>query len=365
VNTAINLGSCALLAFVVTVLAILALRPVAFSIDLVDRPGGRKTHHGVVPLVGGLAIFMGLVAALAFVFPPAPETLPLMGVFALMVVTGMLDDRFSLSPWMRLVVQSIAGLVLVGTTGAVVRTLGDPFGLGPLTLGMGAGVAFTLVAITAAVNSFNMMDGMDGLAAVVAVTSLAGLTGLSLMAGHSGVEVSVAAVLGAATLGFMVFNCPVQANRGVRCFMGDAGSMLIGVAVAWICVRVSQMPLHGVQHPMAVLWMVALPFYELLWTVIRRARKGHSPLHADAGHFHHLLTQGGLSVRAAFLAFLLLDVLLVGAGLLLTALQTPDWLMLVLLLLVGTVVVRTMHFADRIVRWLPTTARGDGKTSEA
>jgi UDP-GlcNAc:undecaprenyl-phosphate GlcNAc-1-phosphate transferase len=139
--------------------------------------------------------------------------------------------------------------------------------------------------------------------------------------------------------------------------MGDAGSTLIGVAIAWLCARISQMPLHGAAHPVTVLWMVALPTYELFWSVIRRARRGQSPLRADAGHFHHMLTQSGLNVRAAFLMFLVLDALLVAVGFLLNALQVPDWVSLALLVVGGAVVVRTMYGVHRFVALLPESAR--------
>jgi UDP-GlcNAc:undecaprenyl-phosphate GlcNAc-1-phosphate transferase len=190
------------------------------------------------------------------------------------------------------------------------------------------------------------------------VISLSGLAGLAALAGNAGgVEFALCAVLGAATLGFLVFNVPIAANRTMRCFMGDAGSTLIGVAIAWLCVRISQMPLHGMPHPVTVLWMVALPTYELFWTVIRRALRRQSPLHADTGHFHHMLTCSGLNVRAAFLMFLLLDALLVGMGFLLNALEVPDWASLLLLAVGGFVVVRTMYGVHNMMHWLPAAAR--------
>jgi UDP-GlcNAc:undecaprenyl-phosphate/decaprenyl-phosphate GlcNAc-1-phosphate transferase len=354
----VNVPSCAAVAFVITLLAIVVLRPVAYSLQLVDRPGGRKTHEGVVPLVGGLAMFIGLVAALGFVNPSPPEVAPLLGVFALMVLMGMVDDRFSISHWMRLGVHLVAGVVLVANTGAIVHTMGDPFGTGMIWLTAAGGLVFTLAMIAAAVNSFNMLDGMDGLAGIVSLISLGGLAGIAALAGHGrGVEVTVCAVLGASTIAFLVFNVPVSANRHIRCFMGDAGSTLTGVAIAWLCVRISQMPLRGAAHPVTVLWMVALPVYELFWTVIRRALRGQSPMRADAGHFHHVLTQSGLNVRAAFLLFLLLDAALVGVGFLLNALAVPDWVSLALLAVGGVLVVRAMHGVYRIVAWLPEAAR--------
>jgi UDP-GlcNAc:undecaprenyl-phosphate GlcNAc-1-phosphate transferase len=326
---------------------------------LLDRPGGRKTHQGAVPLVGGLAMFLGLAVSIGLAIPIRPAAGPLLAVSGLMVVVGLLDDRFEVSHRMRLVTHLVAGAVLIGSTHVVVRTLGDPFGLGAISLPIWAAIAFTMAMITAAVNSFNMLDGMDGLAGVNALVSLAGLGWMAHRAGQVGVEVvSLCLLLGACVLGFMVFNAPILANRRVRCFMGDAGSTFIGVAIAWLCASISQMPLDdGLAHPTYVLWMVALPLFELWWTFIRRTTAGHSPFHADAGHFHHLIIQAGLKVRTAFGVFLLLDVLLVGIGLTMAAWRIPDSVAFAGLLLAGAVVVRSMYQAHHLARWWPILRR--------
>src|ERR1700679_3105681 len=92
--------SAALAAFAITMMAILTLRPVAVAINLVDRPGGRKTHHGKVPVVGGLAMFLGVIFGIGLVESTRPLTGPLISAFALVVTVGMVDDRFSVSPWL-------------------------------------------------------------------------------------------------------------------------------------------------------------------------------------------------------------------------------------------------------------------------
>ena len=354
-----------MVAFITTLLAILALRPVAISIDLVDRPGGRKTHHGNVPLVGGLGIFLGVVVAVGLSEPLWHEAGPLLAVYGLMVVTGMLDDRYGLSHWMRLAVHIVAGTTLIITTGVLVRYLGNPFGLGEITLSYSVAVLFTIAMITAAVNSFNMLDGMDGLAGLNSLVSLGGLGWLAWKSGQGDTELAVCALLGSAILAFMVFNAPLLANRRLRCFMGDAGSTLIGVAIAWLCASISQMPLGGKPHPTYVLWMVALPLFELWWTFLRRVGRGHSPFHADAGHFHHMLINAGLSVRAAFVAFLLLDLLLVATAIAMATFQVPGWVAFASLVVAGVLVVRSFYVVHHVVRWLPMSRRTLQKLSGA
>lgn len=353
-----NILAVAAIGFIVALLAVVALRPLAKTIDLVDRPGGHKTDHGNVPLVGGLAMFLGLVAGLGFITPAVPAGASLVGVSAVLVAIGLLDDRFALSHWMRLFVHMVAAIALIAGTGALVRQLGNPIGTGDVTLhGVGVSV-FTVLLIAAAINAFNMLDGMDGLAGVTALNAFAGLALVGWLHGYHGQELAICTVAGAAVCGFLVFNVPARYVGSMRCFMGDAGSTLLGAVVVWLGIRTSQIPSAGAVHPVTVLWIVALPLFELFWTVIRRVSRGRSPMKADREHFHHLLVGGGFSVRAAFMAFAIINVLLTACGVGLDLLGVPDVVSLVLLVLTGTGLVRLMYRAHALVRWLPALSRG-------
>ncbi len=353
-----NLLAVAAIGLFVTVVAILALRPLAKTIDLIDRPGGHKTDHGNVPVVGGLAMFIGLVAGLGFVQPAISAGVSLLGAAAVLVTIGLLDDRFALSHWTRLFVHFAAAIVLVAGTGALVRHIGDPFAMGETVLhGLGAYV-FTLLLITAAINAFNMLDGMDGLAGITALSSFAGLALVGSLNGIHGRELAVCAVAGATVSGFLVFNVPMRYVGAMRCFMGDAGSTLLGAVVVWLGIRFSQESPAGSIHPVTVLWIVGLPLFELFWTVIRRVSRGRSPMQADREHFHHLLIAAGFSVRAAFSTFALINVLFVATGVLLDMLGVPDSVSLAVLILTGATMVRFMYRAHRVLRWLPTFSRG-------
>jgi UDP-GlcNAc:undecaprenyl-phosphate/decaprenyl-phosphate GlcNAc-1-phosphate transferase len=341
--------------FVITVLAILTLRPLAVSLELVDRPGGRKTHHGVVPLVGGLAMFLGIVVALGLLDLPARTGGPLIAALGLLVVIGLLDDRFGLSPWLRLLVHVTAAAALVLLTQTFVRSMGNVLGTGPIALSGWVSTAFSVLVITAAVNAFNMLDGMDGLAGITALNSLLALGWLGQVTGL-GVERAICAVMCASVAGFLLFNLPSPLNRRLRCFMGDAGSTLLGVAIGWLCIRVGQAPTATGIHTVTVLWAVALPLFELLWTTIRRLSRGQSPLHADALHFHHLVMRAGFGVRGAFGLFAVLNALLAGIGIGLRRLDAPDWLSFTLLLVVGALLIRGINNADLMARLLMRTA---------
>jgi UDP-GlcNAc:undecaprenyl-phosphate GlcNAc-1-phosphate transferase len=355
--------SAALAAFAVTMMAILTLRPVAVAINLVDRPGGRKTHHGKVPIVGGLAMCLGFVFGIGLVEAARPLTGTLISSFALVVTVGMVDDRFSVSPWLRLPLQAAAAVLVTVGTGTEVSSIGDAFGVGPITFHGVLGQCLTVLFVMTAINAFNMLDGMDGLAGTVAFVSLLALGWSALHSGQHDLA-AVCAVMGAATAAFLLFNLPTRRNRRVRCFMGDAGSTLLGVSLAWVCMRASQSAggsgpaaAGSGLSPVNTLWIVGLPVFEFFWTIIRRSIRGHSPLRADAEHFHHLLLKAGFGVQGAFMMFLVLTLGLAAIGLTLDAMHVPDYVSLLLLLAAGVVIVRSMYWARYLLRFFPARAR--------
>jgi len=355
--------SAALAAFAVTMMAILTLRPVAVAINLVDRPGGRKTHHGKVPIVGGLAMFLGVIFGIGLVESARPLTGSLISAFALVVTVGMVDDRFGVSPWLRLPLQATAAVLMTVGTGTHVSSIGDAFAVGPIHFNGAVAEILTALFVMTAINAFNMLDGMDGLAGTVALVALLALGWAAYSAGQHDLA-AVCAVIGAATAAFLLFNLPTRRNRRMRCFMGDAGSTLLGVSLAWICIRASQFAsgsglVSGAPalSPVATLWIVGLPVFEFFWTIIRRSLRGQSPLRADAEHFHHLLLKAGFGVQGAFMVFLILTLLLSTAGLTLNALHVPEYISLLLLFAVGVVIVRTMYWAHALVRFFPASAR--------
>jgi UDP-GlcNAc:undecaprenyl-phosphate GlcNAc-1-phosphate transferase len=346
--------------FVVTLAAIAALRHIAFRIDLVDRPGGHKTHHGEVPIIGGLGMFLGIVTGIGLLDHPIVYSGPLLSAISLLVLLGLLDDRFSLSPWTRLPVQATAAIVAMYGTHTFVTTLGAPFG-SELHLNHFVSPVITVVLMVASINAFNMLDGMDGLAGIVAAITFAAL---GYMAHRAGLPVSpyIAIVVIASVLAFLVFNAPLIWNNRIRCFMGDAGSTFLGLAVAWIGVRLSQAAGERSVAPVTVLWLVALPLFELLWTFGRRLLKGQSPFRGDTQHFHHLMIRGGFSVRGAFFMFALLATLLAVAGIILEIHDAADSVSLLLLLSTGIVVMLSIRSARIIRRFMPSALVRDDST---
>jgi UDP-GlcNAc:undecaprenyl-phosphate/decaprenyl-phosphate GlcNAc-1-phosphate transferase len=345
----------AVASFCVCLLAIFALRPIAIAVDLIDRPGGRKTHHGDVPIVGGLAMFLGMILGISLLPLPGATSAAFLAAATVLVTVGLIDDRFDLSPWTRLPAQMAAVIVLMGSSGAMVSSLGNPFGGSEIVFSEAGSMAFTLLIAISAINAFNMLDGMDGLAGTTALTSLLSIALLS-WGGQLWVPLSVSLVIAGAVCAFLVFNLPIRLNRPMRCFMGDAGSTLLGFAVAWLCIQISQGSTRVIS-PTTSLWLVALPLYELVWTTARRLLRGVSPFRADNAHFHHLLLKAGFGVRGAFAASVALTLVLAIIGLVIDALAVSDPVSLLLLVVAGVVTVRLIYRAELLWSLMPESLR--------
>ena len=330
-------------------LAIVALRPLAVAVDLVDRPGGRKTHHGDVPVVGGLAMFLGIVLGVGLLPIPGPNAGAFLAACAVLVTIGLIDDRFDLSPWTRLPGQIAAAMVLIVGSGTTVTTLGDPLGTGPINFSGPVSVAFTIFIIISASNAFNMLDGMDGLAGTVALASFITIAYIADAAGLS-MPLAISLVMIGAVCAFLAFNVPLRSHGRAQCFMGDAGSTLLGFAVAWLFIQISQGASKPIT-PVTTLWFVALPLYELVWSTVRRVIRGVSPFKADADHFHHMLLKAGFDMRGAFGVLTMLTGVLAGIGLLCRHLQLPDRSSFLLLSLLGVATIRLMYSAKHF--WAP------------
>lgn len=340
--------------FCLCLLAMLALRPLAIAVDLIDRPGGRKHHKGDVPVVGGLGMLVGIVLGTGLLPLPDWSGGPLLAACAMLVTIGLVDDRFDLSPWTRLSVQITAALTLILGAGTTVDSLGAPFGQ-PISLSETSSYFITAICMIAAVNAFNMLDGMDGLAGALAMVALISLAFLARSGAHTA-ALAVSVVIMAAVAAFLLSNLPIEFNRNVRCFMGDSGSTLLGISVAWLCVEVSQAPGAAVQ-PITMLWIVSIPLFDLCWTVIRRSIRGIPPFRSDQGHFHHLVLQAGFGVKGAFVLLVLLAALLAMFGIAIDLAGVSDSWSLVLLVLAGAFVVKLLNSPDFMWKLVPRPLR--------
>lgn len=278
-------------AFFTGAMLIVLLKPLAVLVGLVDRPGGHKIHDAHVPLVGGFAIYAGLL--LAWLIGPqlglGTMNALLVAASGLLFVIGLVDDRFQLSVRLRLLMQVAAGLMLVYSN-AVLNDLGNLLPGGPVQLGPLA-VAFTIFATVGTINAMNMLDGVDGLAGLVSFVVL-GLLAYAAAVSHSGVQLLLTLSVMGGVAGFLLFNLRRKGRERASVFMGDAGSTLLGFVFAYLFISLSQGEHRAIQ-PVTALWLFAVPLMDTVGIMLRRIWLGKSPFSADRGHLHHLLMDAG------------------------------------------------------------------------
>lgn len=338
-----------------TTLLILLLRPLAVATGLVDIPNERKSHQIPTPLVGGLAIFAGLVMAFLLTVAsgaalPMREILSFFGGGLLLVTVGVVDDFCDLSPLTRFVAQILASLLMIFGAGVVLNDLGGMTLSGRLlTMGILA-VPFTVFATLGVINALNMCDGLDGLSGSLSLVSLAGLFIAAWLWGDVA-DVILLPLLGSAVLGFLLFNLRLPGRERASIFMGDAGSMFLGFALTWYAISLSQGE-SRVISPAAALWFMMLPIFDTVTMMLRRVLRGRSPFSPDREHLHHVFLLAGYTVNETVALMAAMAGVGVLIGLASVHWQLPELFVAGSFLLVGLGYFWMIMHAWRVMRFL-------------
>lgn len=264
---------------------------VARSLRVLDEPTVRKKHVSPVPMVGGISIYLAVLATLLVIAPP--ERLSwLMAAASIIVIVGFLDDIFELEVKTRFFAQLVATLVMLVGSELWITSVGiDLFGLNSLGF---LGLALTIVAVVGLTNAFNMSDGIDGLAAGHAIIGLVSIGSTMFFIHGKVLHVEWLTVHFSACFAFWLVNMSLTPLKPV--FLGDAGSLYLGFVTAWMLIYFSQQPVSRIE-PVAALWCVAIPVWDTLVVIARRIKNGRSPFAPDRNHFHHLLVDIGMSAK--------------------------------------------------------------------
>ena len=257
------------------------LRRLALAFDFVDRPGERKSQSRPIPYLGGVAIIGGVLVGLVFGTSVGVRTG--VGVFGACVIgaVGILDDRRSLRPSTRVVVEvAVAGMAVA---------VGVRFGVTGMAV---VDSVFTVVWLVAITNAFNLLDNMDGLAGGTAAVTGVAITVLAAGGGEN-VIAALAAALTGACVGFVVYNTPPAAI-----FMGDAGSLFVGFLLGLAPLELRPMlgPGAGIVVPAM---MLAVPILDTTTVSLARLRRGRAFSQGGHDHLSHRLVARGLSAGFA------------------------------------------------------------------
>jgi UDP-GlcNAc:undecaprenyl-phosphate GlcNAc-1-phosphate transferase len=305
---------CLAIPFFVT----LALTPVSMRaaprIGAVDVPeDDRRMHDKPIPCFGGMAIFAGVIVTIVLIklfFFKEPVLFPRYGGSdaaarmtgmiaggAAIFLTGVIDDTFGLKPLVKLACQ-IGCAVLAFAFGLripAIKLLGLQFG-GSSMESMIASFIITVIWIVAFTNMVNLIDGMDGLASGVTGIAALSIAYTGYIHGSYDVSLGMCAIAGAA-IGFLPYNF-----YPARSFMGDSGAMFLGYMLGVVSVG-PEGPAKGATLISIVVPVLVLgvPFFDVLFAILRRARKGLSIFSADKGHLHHQLVYIGMGQRRTVL----------------------------------------------------------------
>jgi UDP-GlcNAc:undecaprenyl-phosphate GlcNAc-1-phosphate transferase len=280
-----------LISFVATPLA----RRLAQSINFFDNPEKRKIHLTPVPMLGGVAIYIGMVAALTMSnLHPYRELTGVVGGATVVTLFGLWDDRYGMRPLVKMAGQAIAAGVLIGS--------GIQATLFPSQI---LNVALTLLWVIGITNAINFLDNMDGLAAGITMVASGFFFAMAIIE-ELGLVASLAAATLGASVGFLYYNF-----KPASLFMGDAGSMLLGFVLAVLGIK-----LKFVGRPLSVTWMIPIvilgvPIFDATLVVISRIRRSKPVYQAGKDHTSHRLVAvlGVTQARAVMTLYLIAAVL--------------------------------------------------------
>ncbi len=280
---------------------------------LMDRPdGGRKKHSRATPVMGGVAFVTAILVGLAYtsiVTQPGNAgafdsrlVLSLCASLICFCLLGLCDDRWPLSPRVKLLGQILASLpfVCLHATVDVIGFMGWEVPLGWL------GGPITILWLVACANVVNLIDGLDGLAGSIGLVVFLTIAALFGLQEHFG-DAKFTTVIAGGLIGFLVFNWPPA-----KIFMGDAGSMSIGFLAGALSIQASSKTATTFTLAVPVVLM-SVPMFDTAMAILRRRLSGRSIGQGDRAHIHHCLQNHGLSRQQALLAIAGLTLIMAGS----------------------------------------------------
>ena len=344
-------------ALAVTLLTTPLARRIAVALGAVDMPNPRRINKVPVPRMGGIAIFLGIVAA--FVAPsvgtlcvgwpaalvPSPKLQVnywmLVAAFLVIFLTGVIDDARSLLPWQKLIGQ-VAAATIAAAGGLVIGAISNPFARGIIDLGWLA-YPVTVVYLVSYTNIINLIDGLDGLAAGISGIASVTMFALSVL-GHRPDAAALSVAVAGASLAFLRYNF-----HPASIFMGDSGSLTLGFALGTVSL-LSVTRFAGLTTIIVPLVIAAVPIIDTFSAIVRRLRGHVSISHADRGHIHHRLMAEGFDQRQSVLLMYAWTALLCVGSVVMTQVSTwPRIAVFCVLLGASMVFARHLHLFEPVL----------------
>lgn len=289
-----------LFSFLITYFSTSLFRKLALKFGILDIPGRRKVHKEPTPLLGGLAIYIGLISGLAFNFANLRSFLGIATGATIILIIGLIDDIRGLSAQLRLIGQSLAVLIMI--------SFGVRLSFLPNNLWGDIGeIALTLVWTIGITNALNFLDGIDGLAAGTVAISAFFFSIISYLSNQPGIGLA-SLLLMASCLGYLPHNF-----KKAKIFLGDAGSTFIGFTIAGIAVIGNWAEDNVIKLAVPIL-ILGIPIFDMVFTTIMRIKEEKINRIIDwlkyggKDHFHHRLIDLGLYSTEAVLFIFFINI---------------------------------------------------------
>lgn len=306
-----------IVSFAIVLISIPSIVTVAHLKRLYDEPGRRKSHHRAIPNLGGVAIFAGTIISLGIFanFSQAFEFRFLIAAMVIIFFIGIKDDILVIAPNKKLIGELVAILIVI-LVGNIRLTSLHGF-LGIHEIPYVASVLLTTFVFVVIINGFNLIDGIDGLASGLAIVLSAFFGVWFYLVGNMEYAILSAAIAGA-FMGFFRFN--VYGNKN-KIFMGDTGSLLLGLFMSVIVIRFNEINAayngaYAIKSAPAVSFgILIVPLFDTLRVFIIRIARKQSPFRPDKNHVHHLLLKMGYSHLGATVRIVAVNVIFIAISL--------------------------------------------------
>jgi UDP-GlcNAc:undecaprenyl-phosphate GlcNAc-1-phosphate transferase len=300
----IQVAAAILIAYLVTFFLMPFIINLAKQSKLYDVPDERKTHNYLVSSLGGIGIFTGLAISLLLTSDfknSNAEFQYYLAAFFIVFIIGVIDDIFVLPPWKKVIGQLLTVAVIMLKAHLLITNLYGFLGINQLNIV--ASYTITFFAIMLIVNAFNLIDGIDGLAGCLGLVASV-LFALFFLINHNFSYAILGFSMAGAILSFLVYNF-----HPARIFMGDSGSMLIGLVNTVLFLKFVNTGNTVTDYPVPCapaigFAILIIPLMDVLRVFCIRLSKGKSPFSADRNHIHHLLLNKGLNHSSVTLLLL-------------------------------------------------------------
>ena len=317
-----------LLAVVVTALATPLCILIAPKIGAMDIPKDkRRVHKKPIPRFGGFAIYLGMLTGFFRLGNKSEQMLGIIGAATLIMIIGIVDDIKGVPAKIKLVGQIICAVLLWFST-LRFSGMANFFSFGPdyIVFPVWLSMAVTVFWIVAIINTINLIDGLDGLAAGVVLIACLSIAYIADYTDRPDTCIIILAVAGACA-GFLFYNF-----NPARIFMGDSGSMLLGLLLASVSL-VGDTPTKSVTLFSATVpvMLLILPIFDTSFAIVRRTVKHRPIFEADKGHLHHRIMAMGFGQRRTVLVLYSISGIMAVAGILWTMRMKGQALVLALI----------------------------------